>query len=306
MTIARVEGCGLVTVQDAGRTGYATVGVPAAGPLHRERYEVAATLLAGEGARGVPALELIDGSVALAFAAQATAVVVGPARCRIEEPGRVAVSSGTHVVVAVRPGQRMVVDRDGPGPVYVAVSGWAAPRVLGSAATDTFGQIGGAVVRPGFVLPVGGVEGAGQVGAFWRPVPDDVGPMRVVPVRGSAAVPAGSLTVMAASRSGVRLASVSDVVGHAAPADGPSRPVVRGAVQRTPSGEVIVLGPDGGVTGGYAVAGVVAFVDLDRLSLLADGDHVRLVPVTVDEAVRLLAQRRALVRRAYGRPDLAG
>ena len=307
-TLATVVACGLVTVQDGGRRGYAAVGVPVAGPLHRERYEIASTLLVGSADGSLPALEVLDGSLVLAAAAPLVAVVVGPARCRVEHPGpRRPGIVAAGVVLAVAPGELLAVDRVGRGPVYVVVAGWTADRLLGSAATDTFGSLGGAVVRPGFAVSGDEEATPSRVGTFWRPVPDESGPLRVVLAADAADdVLAGPWRVASASRSGVRLVPDGDRGRSERVADRPSGPVVAGTVQRTPSGETVVLGPDGGLTGGYDVTGAVASVDLDRLALLAPGDVTAFAPVAVDEAVRAYQDRRARVRRSYGHPDLVG
>ena len=211
-----------------------------------------------------------------------------------------------HVVVAVRAGERLAVERDdrlGSGPVYVALSGWSPDRVLGSCATDTFGRIGGAVAGPGYVLRGAAARGANRVGAYWRPVPTATGPVRVVPTQG---ILGGSWQVDAVSRSGIRLQAREDLRAGGSTALAPSRPVVPGTVQRLPTGGLIVLGPDGGVTGGYPVAAVVATVDLDRLWLLAPGSAVRFAPVTVEAAAHAFVQQQVRVRRGFGHPDLSG
>jgi antagonist of KipI len=51
--------------------------------------------------------------------------------------------------------------------------------------------------------------------------------------------------------------------------------VVPGAIQLTPSGQPIVLMPDGGVTGGYAVVAVVLSADLPVLGQLVPGASLR-------------------------------
>jgi allophanate hydrolase subunit 2 len=61
----------------------------------------------------------------------------------------------------------------------------------------------------------------------------------------------------------------------AMPGDRPSFGVVPGAIQLTPSGQPIVLMPDGGVTGGYAVIAVVASADQPRLGQLVPGAPLR-------------------------------
>ena len=102
--LATVVSCGLVTVQDAGRRGYASVGVPVAGPLHAERYAVAVRLVAGDEAAvdQVAALELLDGSLVLAVGTDAAVAVVGPASCRADRGGTAAPTDvATHVVDAI-------------------------------------------------------------------------------------------------------------------------------------------------------------------------------------------------------------
>jgi allophanate hydrolase subunit 2 len=57
--------------------------------------------------------------------------------------------------------------------------------------------------------------------------------------------------------------------------DRPSFGVVPGAIQLTPSGQPIVLMPDGGVTGGYAVIAVALSADLPVLGQLVPGASLR-------------------------------
>lgn len=64
-----------------------------------------------------------------------------------------------------------------------------------------------------------------------------------------------------------------------------SRPVVYGAVQQSPDGNLLIHGPDGPTIGGYSVLAVVARVDSDRLAQLAPGDDVEFRNVTQDEAI---------------------
>ena len=81
------------------------------------------------------------------------------------------------------------------------------------------------------------------------------------------------------------------------PGDGGLRataPMVRGAIQVTPSGEPVVLGPDHPTTGGYPVVGVVIAADQGRL---AGATRVRFTGIGVDEARRERARWRAWVGR---------
>jgi hypothetical protein len=71
---------------------------------------------------------------------------------------------------------------------------------------------------------------------------------------------------------------------------GASAPMVRGAIQVPPSGELIVLGPDHPVTGGYPVAGVVCGVDIGRLYARRPGAPVAFVDVSAETSRRLAAE----------------
>jgi allophanate hydrolase subunit 2 len=72
-------------------------------------------------------------------------------------------------------------------------------------------------------------------------------------------------------RVGVRL----DGPPVAAPPLDASAPMVRGAIQATPSGQLVVLGPDHPTTGGYPVIAVVRAADVGRLLALRPGAALR-------------------------------
>ena len=64
----------------------------------------------------------------------------------------------------------------------------------------------------------------------------------------------------------------------------PSEPAVPGAIQVPPSGQPIVLGPDGPTIGGYPKVAVVIDADLDRLARARPGDALRFAAVAMEEA----------------------
>ena len=298
--LATVTRAGVATVQDGGRPGYAHLGVPVSGAIHRQRYLQATAALLGAPDPTCPAIEVLQGEVGLRTHVALVACVVGAARWRVG--GRRA-AVGT--VVEVPPDASVDLEHVGPGPAYLVLSGWAAPRTLGSAATDTFSQLGGAVLTAGLVLPGRPPESArGDVGAFHRRLPEPAGPVRVTscgsPLIDDLAGTAWEVTHVA--RSGIRLGGGS-VTGGSRVA---SAPVLPGAIQVTPSGEAIILGADGGVTGGYPVAGVVATVDLDRLSLLAAGDRVRFRIIDVREAVRAYEDQHRRTQAGWTRAHALG
>lgn len=298
--VATVTRVGLATVQDGGRHGHADVGVPVAGPLHRERHLQAAALVRGALDDTCPAIEMLQGDLVLRSQVPVVMGVVGPATWSIDGH-----AAATMTAVLVPADIEVSLSHHGPGPTYVAVSGWRPPLTLGSASTDTFSRLGGAVLASGMVL-VGDATAASapDVGAFHRELPPLGGPIRIV---ASASPLIGEVAnerwrVLDVSRSGVRIS------GPRLPAGGtvPSAPMLPGAIQLTPSGEAIILGPDGGLTGGYPVAAVVATLDLDRLSLLAPGDDVAFRAIDVHEAARARTERMALLRRSLTRVHLLG
>ena len=296
-TLAMVTGATLATVQDGGRRGYGHVGVPVSGAVHRERYLVATALLAGAPDDRWPAIELLSGELSLSADVDILMAVVGPARVEVDDQRA---ACGTTLLA--HGGSRVRVTVEGRGPVYVVVDGWQPEIVLGSAATDTFSRLGGAILRPGYRLvgraPLGGLE---RIGTFHRALDDGSGPVRVVSTghSGLRAFAATTWTVTAVARSGLRLAGGP----MAASGSVASAPMVAGAIQLTPAGEPIVLGLDGALTGGYPVVAVVATVDLDRLSLLRVDDVVTFRAVQIDDAAAAWAARQRGLLRATAHPD---
>jgi allophanate hydrolase subunit 2 len=293
--VAVVTAAGIATVQDGGRPGYADVGVPVSGALHRSRYLTATALLAGRVDDRMPAIELLAGSLDLRVVETTLLAVVGPAHVQVD--GR---RSANGTVLQAAAGSRVQVAALGPGPAYAVIAGWRPERTLGSAATDTFSQLGTPPLHAGSRLPGEGAVDADRVGAFHRRRADVAGPIRVVPTRhtGAAAFLERRWAVASVARSGVRLSGgPPDSSGSL-----PSMPMVPGAIQLTPSGEAIVLGVDGGITGGYPVVCVVATVDLDRLSLVRAGQSVAFRAVDVHEAAGAHAQEMRALLRSLAHP----
>jgi allophanate hydrolase subunit 2 len=244
-----------------------------------------------------PAIELLAGDLHLRFARETLLGVVGPARALVDgQPAAVGAA------VLAPSGADVVVVHDGAGPVYVTVRGWEPLRQLGSAAADTFSGLGGGPITVGTELPGDPPRPSRElVGAFHRPLPDPVGPIRLVSVShpDQDQFLAAPWAVAAVARSGIRITG-GRVEASATVA---SAPTVPGAVQVTPSGEAIVLGPDGGLTGGYPVVAVVATCDLDRLSLLRPGDRVGFRVIDVSDAISAYRDRMASIRAALAHPD---
>ncbi len=63
-----------------------------------------------------------------------------------------------------------------------------------------------------------------------------------------------------------------------------SEPSILGAIQVTPSSELLIHGPDGPTLGGYPKLGAIIQADLSTLAQLRPGQTTILTPITIEEA----------------------
>lgn len=103
----------------------------------------------------------------------------------------------------------------------------------------------------------------------------------------------GSFRVSSRSdRVGVRLESVHNNIANASSGGRmPSMGMMCGAVQVPPGGEPIILMADHPTTGGYPVIACVASVDLPRLGQLRPGEAIRFARVTREDALRAFQEQ---------------
>lgn len=273
--------------------------MPPGGPADVEAYRVA-TLLAGGP----------DSSNAAAIEVTAT----GPELEAIGGPCRVAVACAGDVGVAViragggeeavapltsttlRPGDVLHVGRVRDVlRAYVAVSGGITVEPqLGSRSACTRGGLEGLLaraLRQGDVLPLDPAtcEGRGLESTMPRPQRfDDQSPLAVcdgpqsdrLSTDDARALFDGSTVFRAATaidRTGVRLEAPRITLrgGH----DVASQGCPAGALQIASAESAIVLGPDRGTTGGYAIPAVVARFDLARVGRIRPGAAVRMTRI---------------------------
>lgn len=262
------------TVQDAGRPGYAALGVPSSGAFDRGALRLANRLV-GNGPDAA-ALEITLGGLTVRFYAAATVALTG-ATC----PG---LDWGT--AVSVLPGTVLRLGRPEHGlRSYLAVrGGLAVPLELGSRSTDTLSGIGPAPLRAGDVLPIGAERPGTVTGAAAHPMAHR---RRIRVVLGPRddwfAAEARELLATAewtvrpeSNRVGVRLDGPP--LPRSRSGELPSEPTLPGALQVPADGRPILFGPDAPVTGGYPVIAVVRAADLDAAAQLRPGDAVRFSP----------------------------
>jgi biotin-dependent carboxylase-like uncharacterized protein len=274
-TLTILESGPLTTVQDAGRSGQAALGIGRSGACDRSSHRLANRLVGNLPEAAV--LEVTFGGLRLRADHGVTLATTG-ARC----PG-----SAPHNAPAWLPaGAELVLGGPATGlRTYVAVRGGiVVDPVLGSRSTDVLAGLGPPAVADGDVLPVGTDSGA-MPGVDLAAVGDPPAADLVVRVlagpRVDWFVPAAWETLTSApyavtaecNRVGIRLEGPE--LQRARTGELLSEGMMRGALQVPPSGTPVLFLADHPVTGGYPVIGYVEDADVDRCAQLRPGQKVR-------------------------------
>jgi antagonist of KipI len=313
-----------LTVQDEGRFGYRSSGVPQAGAMDQWSFALA-NILAGNQ-RNAAALEWAVGGGSLRFEHDTIIALAGAEIDAVldEEPVRVG------ELIEIRSGQILRVrGLTARRFLYLAVRGGIdCPLVLGSRSTYPpagLGGIEGRKLANGDVLHLGATTSPQRHGAHreqrWgNGSPDyDATTVRVIPRLPNGVVNPlqvkhdegddaklfaqfveRAYTVSAASdRMGYRLETGEPLDG--ARASITSEPVCAGTIQLTPSGQPIVLMTDAPTIGGYRIIGSVVSVDLPIIAQSLPGRTLRFEGISAGNAQALLEQReRALSQLVMG------
>jgi biotin-dependent carboxylase-like uncharacterized protein len=267
-----------ILLQDRGRAGWATLGIPTSGAFDSLSAALAQRLVGNDESHA--GLEITLGSVQLRVDTTVTAAVAGPDVAIWVGGTAVAV----HEVFSWPAGAELRMDVPTSGlRHYLAVrGGFACERVLGSASHDVLSQLGSAPLHPGDAVALAGLPagpptlthapiGAGEEGVLRiRLGPRDAWftPQAV------AALTSQPYTVAPQSnRIGLRLQGVA--LDRRLPGELPSEPLQRGALQVPPNGQPIIMGPDHPTTGGYPVIAAVIAQDWPKCGQLRPGDVVR-------------------------------
>jgi len=284
------------TIQDFGRRGYQSSGVPVCGPLDRIGLTLANGLVgnaAGEAALEIlvqgPALEVAAGSARLALVGNQGGLSIEGGSTRTIPPGQ---------SVRVVRGDRV---RVGPlGAVscaYLAVEGgFAVPLCFGSAATYTrgaFGGLHGRAIALGDVLPLhrDEVEPRAELGlaedfelGLDRPIRVVLGPQQDhFTEEAVETLLSAEFNISAqADRMGFRLDGPR--LAHRGDYNIVSDGIVAGAIQVPGSGQPIVLLADAQTTGGYPKIATVISADLPLIGRRKPGTAVRFSALNQAEA----------------------
>jgi len=286
-------------VEDGGRKGFASIGVPRAGAADPLGMRLANRLVGNTDDAAV--IEATALGPSLRFDAEARVCVVGDADVSVEDR-----SVPANTVVPLAPGQQLAVGRITKGlRAYVGLDGGVeVPEVLGSRSSDTLSGLGCGPLRAGDAIGMGppGLARGWLDGAppsldkrFLRVVlgPDEFDEPQIRRMTGAGYEIGGE-----SDRVGLRLAGDKiEPRTHGIE----SRATVTGAVQVPSDGAPIVLLCDHATVGGYPVVATVITADLGILGQLRSGDHVRFAVVSQEEARNALAeQERTLDARVRG------
>lgn len=307
MTIEVVKPGLLTTLQDAGRTGFAHLGVGRSGAFDEPALRIANALCGNPP--DACALEGTLSGPTLRFDADAWIAVTGA-----PFPLRIAgVERATWAPVFVPGGATLELGATRSGcRGYVALrGGFDVMPVLGSRSADLnagLGPNGGRPLRAGDRLTAGESLGAPfrTPGPFpkWRLDPrpwfsaDSGKPLRLLPgqhldrlTRASRNALFSESFVVHADSNRVGLRMTGPVLAWTAPIEMISEGCVPGLLQLPPSGQPIAFGPECPVSGGYPRIGQIAAVDIPRLAQLRPGDAVRFTPCTFEDALHALRER---------------
>lgn len=298
----------LSTVQDAGRRGYAHLGISASGAADPLALRLGNLLLGNDERAAALEMTLVGGS--FAFDADAVVALTG------SDFG--ATLSGRPLPlwepVSLRAGDRLVLGptRSGARCYLCVYGGIDVPPVLGSRSTHLLSGLGGLDGRKlsaGDALPIG--SAAAGTGAPSRPLAASAvadlyapQPIRFTPGPQADCFAPETIGRLAAStytvsedsnRMGIRLTGppLQRVLAGEMLTEG----VSLGAVQVPENGQPIILWVEHQTTGGYPKIGNVCSADLHLVGQLRPRATVRFRPVTLAEARRLLVKQEAFLQR---------
>lgn len=268
-----------VLLQDAGRPGYAALGVGSSGPADRGAHDLANRLVGNPSTAAT--LEVLLGGLVIRARSPLIVALTGA----LAVPTLNGSTGAYSVPLVLKAGDELTLDPPETGlRTYVSVAGgWDVPPVLGSRSTDTLSGLGPPPVTAGMVVRVGPrhpgpaaatAEGARIPTAGTLELEVLAGPRRLWLSDPRAL--SGPWTVSARSdRIGVRLEGTpltrtAETSGLELPSEG----AMRGSIQLPPSGLPVIFGPDHPVTGGYPVVGVLSESASDLLAQARPGQSV--------------------------------
>jgi len=288
-----------VSVQDAGRPGFARYGVPRSGPM--DRLAMAAANLALGNPAGAAVIEVSLGGLSLECLEGQVAFAVAGGGFIVDHAGH---KRGAWHRAVLRKGDVLTLRRGPWGSwCYLAFAGdLDVAEWLGAKATHSQSGFGGGKVMTGAELritqPRNLPDGTIACPVFARPAHEfraTLGPQDrfFTPAQIEGFSAATWRLSDAYDRMGVRLRGPD--LTPAAALDMPSEAVARGSIQVAGDGVATVLLADHQTTGGYPKIATVLDADLDRFVQLRPGDPLCFRLISASQAIsaaRIAAQQR--------------
>ena len=305
MSEARVIRPGLLTtIQDIGRWGYQSRGVPVAGPMDLYSHRAANALVGNPAIAATLEVTLLGPEIG--FEEERVIVVTG-AEFELRINGR---SVPTNVPCIAPAGSSLAFGQRMRGArAYIGVEGgFEAPLVLGSRATHVavgMGGLGGRALKAGDRLPLGERSSrrpkARPMPA--RALPDGHAGVRVMIGPQHQRFRADALDVLQSApyKLGLRSDRMAfrlegSPLAHTSDADIISEATPIGSIQVPSSGLPIVLMAERQTTGGYPKIATLISADLGLAGQLAPSDTISFAVCSAQEAMAaLIAQERALM-----------
>ena len=284
------------TVQDEGRWGHQTLGVPVGGALDAVSHRIANAAVGND--LHCASIEVTLQGPELRFDSRSAIAIAGADFAVTLDGAPMPMATGVvcHAGSVLRFGERRAGAR-----AYIAVDGGAdVPAVLGSRSTHVLAALGGVAGRPfraGDLVPLGASGTRLPRRAVRRRLPDGGARLRVMPGPHDDRFPAAAIDTLHRSR--FTITPHSNRMGYRLTGGAPIRRTTdeemisdatfAGAVQVPPSGDPILLMADRQVTGGYPIVAVVITADLPIVGQLAPGDWIEFQLCSPRDAVLALA-----------------
>ncbi|HKT29074.1 biotin-dependent carboxyltransferase family protein [Dyella sp.] len=315
MTIEVIKPGLLTSLQDAGRRGYAALGVGRAGAMDESSWRLANALVGNTG--GEAALEITLGGPTLRFQEHAVIAVTG-AIIDVRANGQ-PLPLWTSCLLPAGTVLRFGGMRHGCRSYLAVRGGFDSTPVLGSRSTDLHACIG-AAIKAGDMLTIGEHtaapwfrSGKPMQALRWGLDPQpwlDYAQAPFALMRGHhyAALDDASQRALFTQR--FRVSKDSNRTGNRLdgsplrlrePLELISEATLPGTLQLPPSGQPILLLAEAPVIGGYPRIGQLAAVDLPRLAQRRPGDAVYFRETSMDESLQRLREREASLRQLLQR-----
>lgn len=292
------------TIQDLGRFGYQTLGVPISGAM--DCYSArAANILAGNSQTSA-VLEMTIRGCTLAVMRKARVALTG-ARAEIRHNS---MQRPTWSAFEVEPGDILRISQVSLGcRIYMAVGGgFEVPLIMGSRSTyaqAALGGLNGRALQKGDFLPAGNAEkfpGQNAIPVEFIPEMGQDIQLHCVPGpqehmfqdKGGGLFSCPYTVTQRADRRGIRLEGPRIEHSHQSPGAIVSEPILPGNIQVPADGQPIILLREQTV-GGYPKIATVVSTDLSKLGQVIPGDSITFFSVTALQARDMnLAQQEKL------------